>query len=100
MVSRWEAVTSVREAFKKKNTFFVTNVKPPLTPPMPSPSCNKKHPLFLTRKTLSEELQKKSPGVSRSGLRPLPLKLFHPKIFSEKLKTVNPRGGFTFLRLP
>ena len=25
----------IREALKKKTTFFVTNVKPPLTPPTP-----------------------------------------------------------------
>ena len=50
-------------------------------------------------------------GVSRSGLRPFPLKNFHQKILFEKLKTVSPWGwGYryglrppselVFLRLP
>ena len=30
-------------------------------------------------------------GVSRSGLRPFLLTIFHPKIISEQLKTVNPK---------
>ena len=39
---------SIREPFKKKNHFFVTNVKPPLTPP-PS-RVTKNHPLFSPEK--------------------------------------------------
>ena len=35
LVSRMELQkTSIREAFNKKNSFFVTNVKPPLIPPL------------------------------------------------------------------
>ena len=76
----------------KKNHFFVTNVKPPLTPP--PPRVTKNHPLFFTWKTLSEELKCFSLQWGSQGLAcdPSPRKNFSWKIFSYKPKTVNPRG--------
>ena len=68
----------------------MTNVIPPLTPPL---RVTKNHPLFFTRKTLSEELKRKSTWkVSRSGLRPNPPKFFSSKSTFWEAKNMNPLG--------
>ena len=62
----------LREALKK-NHFFVTNVKPPLTP-----SCDKKPPTFFhLNLRISQKFSLR--GGLRSGLRPFPLKIVHKK---------------------
>ena len=84
------------QIFKKYHTCLTLSHFQVFSTPFPSlttihPLCDKKPHTFFHVKNNKCPLR----GFSRSGLRPFHPKICHHKIFSEKLKTVNPRGRGT-----